>query len=68
LSHAEGFSTTASGNYSHAEGSASNALSDSAHAEGKKTTAIGIGAHAEGFSENKQNSFNASTTIDTILN
>ena len=47
-SHAEGYNTTASGNYSHAEGYASTATEDSSHAEGRGTIAGGFASHAEG--------------------
>ena len=46
-SHAEGSSTTASGNYSHAEGHATIASQDSAHAEGYGSKASGTFSHAE---------------------
>ena len=48
-SHAEGMSTTASGDYSHAEGRGTIALGNGSHAEGDYTTASGgFGSHAEG--------------------
>ena len=46
-SHAEGFSTTASGNNSHAEGDGATASGERSHAEGRGT-ASGFYAHAEG--------------------
>ena len=48
-SHAEGSRTTASGGYSHAEGSGTTASGDYSHAEGSGTTASGSDSHAEGF-------------------
>ena len=62
LSTAQGFDTTASGDYAHAEGDRtdatgisshaeglfSNASGDYAHAEGNNTDATGISSHAEG--------------------
>ena len=47
-SFAEGFNTTASGNFSHAEGSNTTASSNYSHAEGSGTTASGMASHAEG--------------------
>jgi len=49
-SHAEGLSTTASGITSHAEGYQTTAIGDSSHVEGWLTTAIGNSSHAEGKS------------------
>ena len=49
-SHAEGFSTTASGDASHAEGFYAMASGNTSHAEGTSTTASGDNSHAEGFS------------------
>lgn len=47
--NAEGYDTTASGDYgSHAEGYGNIASRDAAHAEGSKTTASGIASHSEG--------------------
>lgn len=48
-SHAEGDSTTASGNNAHAEGFKTTASNTSAHAEGVGTIADNIAAHAEGY-------------------
>lgn len=47
-SHAEGFSTEASGETSHAEGSITQAGGDSSHAEGLSSKALGLASHAEG--------------------
>ena len=47
-SHAEGHTTTASEKYSHAEGYYTTASGSSSHAEGWHTTASGIASHAEG--------------------
>ena len=47
-SHAEGFNTTASGDYSHAEGYITTASGGYSHAEGYHTTARGGYSHAEG--------------------
>ena len=47
-SHAEGAATTASGNRSHAEGYLCTASLDNSHAEGNNTTASGAHSHAEG--------------------
>ena len=47
-SHAEGDSTTASGNDSHAEGFNTRASGDKSHAEGLRTIASGDYSHAEG--------------------
>lgn len=47
-SHAEGASTTASGNRSHAEGYLCTASSGNSHAEGNNTTASGTHSHSEG--------------------
>lgn len=58
-SHAEGYYTSASGNYSHAEGRetvagkvkvGNAAASHSAHAEGWGTKALGVASHASGLS------------------
>lgn len=49
---AEGYGTTASGNYSHAEGSDTISSGQDSHAEGYRTTASGSSSHAEGFSDN----------------
>ena len=49
-SFAEGYETTASGDYSHAEGYITTASDDYSHAEGYKTTASGYISHAEGDS------------------
>ena len=49
-SFAEGYETTASGDYSHAEGYITTASDDYSHAEGYKTTASGYISHAEGGS------------------
>ena len=46
--HAEGHTTTASGESSHAEGSGTTASDESSHAEGSGTTASGLNSHAEG--------------------
>ena len=48
FSHAEGGSTTASGNQSHTEGSNTTATGVNSHAEGGSTTASGNQSHAEG--------------------
>ena len=48
--HAEGFSTQASGSFSHAEGSISTAKGAYSHAEGSNTTASGESSHSEGKS------------------
>ena len=48
FSHAEGGSTTASGNQSHAEGSNTTATGVNSHVEGSSTTASGNQSHAEG--------------------
>lgn len=50
-SHAEGYTTTASGDYgSHAEGYETTASGEISHAEGYSTTASGnYGSHAEGY-------------------
>ena len=48
-SHAEGYTTTASGDSSHAEGDTTTASGDSSHAEGNNTTASGKYSHAEGY-------------------
>ena len=48
-SHAEGFQTTAPGNYSHSEGQSTTAYGSASHAEGFNTIAYGF-AHAEGES------------------
>lgn len=47
-SHAEGFGTTARGDYSHAEGSCNDVLGSYAHVEGANNKAGGAGSHAEG--------------------
>ena len=46
--HAEGYSTIASGHFSHAEGQNTEASGAFSHAEGQNTTATKDGAHAEG--------------------
>ena len=48
-SHAEGYNTTASGNYSHAEGSITDASGFASHTEGENTVAFGKNSHAEGL-------------------
>ena len=49
FSHAEGQSTTASGNFgSHTEGYSTAASGNDSHAEGYETTASGVSSHAEG--------------------
>ena len=48
-SHAEGVSTTASGIVSHAEGDSTTASGSCSHAEGGNTTALGSYSHAEGY-------------------
>ena len=47
-SHAEGYSTIASGDYSHTEGNITQAVGIYSHAEGWSTQTIGTGTHAEG--------------------
>jgi len=47
-SHAEGWSTEASGYSSHAEGYETIALGTNSHSEGYKTTANGLNSHTEG--------------------
>ena len=47
-SHAEGFHTSATGDFSHTEGAYTSATSNAAHAEGNTTTASGSNSHAEG--------------------
>jgi len=44
----QGFTSSATGQYSHAEGNATQAIGYAAHAEGNATQAIGYAAHAEG--------------------
>ena len=56
-SFAEGFNTTASGDYSHAEGQGTTASASYTHSEGVNTSAIGQGSHAEG-SNLEQNRYN----------
>lgn len=48
-SHAEGYLTKATGNYSHAEGNDSSATTYGSHAEGVGTLAAGNFSHAEGY-------------------
>jgi len=48
-SHAEGYYTTSSGNYSHAEGSITTAKGAFSHAEGYNTLSSGSNSHAEGI-------------------
>lgn len=56
-SHAEGWDTTASGDYgSHAEGYQTTANETCAHSEGFKTKASGNGSHVEGIGTTAQNS------------
>ena len=47
-SHTEGFGTTASGGESHAEGNTTKASGEISHAEGNRTTASGNYSHTEG--------------------
>lgn len=47
-SHAEGWSTNATGNYSHAENYNTTASGWASHAEGRRTKATGEDSHAEG--------------------
>ena len=47
--HAEGVSTTASGEGTHAEGNLTEASGNFAHAEGEETVAEGVSSHAEGY-------------------
>ena len=51
-SHAEGNTTTASGENSHAEGFTTTASGENSHAEGFTTTASGENSHAEGYYTN----------------
>jgi hypothetical protein len=51
VSHAEGDTTIASGQYSHAEGQITIASGDWSHAEGKGSIASGSASHAEGQSK-----------------
>ena len=51
-SHAEGNTTTASGDNSHAEGNTTTASGENSHAEGFTTTASGDNSHAEGYCTN----------------
>ena len=51
-SHAEGNTTTASGDDSHAEGNTTTASGENSHAEGFTTTASGENSHAEGYCTN----------------
>jgi hypothetical protein len=48
-SHAEGTLTTASGTGSHAEGGSTSAYGDYSHSEGLQTTASGQASHSEGY-------------------
>ena len=48
FAHAQGYLTTASGDYSHAEGNGSKAMYFGTHAEGYTTEASGAYSHAEG--------------------
>lgn len=47
--HAEGYGTTASGDYAHAEGNETLAFGQASHAEGDYTKAEGLASHAEGY-------------------
>jgi hypothetical protein len=67
-SHAEGWDTTASGHYSHAEGYDTKASGNWSHAEGYRTTALGEHAHAEGSSTNKlPDTITSESTDDEII-
>ena len=62
----QGYSTTASGNYSHAEGASTTASGSGSHAEGANTKASGTASHAEGDSTTASGNYShaegASTT------
>lgn len=49
-STAEGYNTTASGDYAHSEGNDTTASGDASHSEGTSTTASGYNSHSEGNS------------------
>lgn len=62
-SHAEGFSTTASGMVSHAEGHSTTASGSVSHAEGNSTTAVSPNQHVQG----KYNMIDSSSTYAHIV-
>lgn len=66
--HAEGFSTTASGNASHAEGFQTLAQGGNSHAEGSGNNARGVSSHAEGLSTNSNGTASHSEGTGTIAN
>lgn len=67
--HAEGYKSTAAGNYSHSEGFKTYAQGNSSHTEGAATSAFGVSSHAEGngtyAAGAKQHVEGAWNTIDT---
>lgn len=64
--HAEGSSTSASGNFSHAEGAGTIASGQGAHAEGSATIARGIYSHAEGNTTIASGSYSHAEGTGTI--
>ena len=64
--HAEGFMTTASGQYSHAEGNSTMSNGPESHAEGYHTTASGESSHAEGYSATASGSYAHAEGYNTV--
>jgi cyclophilin family peptidyl-prolyl cis-trans isomerase len=68
-SHAEGYYSTASGNYgSHAEGGYTKALGNYSHAEGRQTTASGNYSHSEGAYTTASNYMSHAEGSNTVAN
>ena len=66
-SHAEGYSTTASGLASHAEGYNTQATTDYSHAEGYGTKASGDYSHAEGSTTTSSGNYSHAEGYQTIV-
>ena len=67
-SDAEGWHTTASGNYSHAEGLSTTASNRCSHAEGVSTVASGESSHAEGVGAVAFGDYSHARGYNTITN
>lgn len=67
-SDAEGWHTTASGNYSHAEGLSTTASNHCSHAEGVSTVASGESSHAEGVGAVAFGDYSHARGYNTITN
>lgn len=63
--HAEGYSTTVTGDYGHSEGYLTRATAPSAHSEGQSSIASGECSHAEGYSTNASGQYSHSEGYGT---